>query len=52
MMNRLYLVSSLFFTAGAFLALRETLSAINCMYLMGSLFFFLAALTGIVGKSR
>jgi hypothetical protein len=52
MVNRFYLISSLFFVAGAMLAFSAAATAVNGLYLLGSLFFFLAALTGVMSKGR
>ena len=52
MVNRFYLLSSLFFVGGALLALRSAATPANDLTLIGSLFFFIAALTGVVKKVR
>jgi len=52
MANRLYLISSLFFLAGATVAVRTEQSHVNWLYLIGSVFFFFAAAIGVLGRKR
>jgi hypothetical protein len=50
MVNRLYLLSSLFFVAESILAIKAAQTPANDLTLLGSLFFFFAALTGVMKK--
>jgi hypothetical protein len=50
MSNRFYLISSLCFVGGALLAFRAAISPISTLYLLGSGFFFVAAVCSIFKK--
>ncbi len=52
MANVLYLISSLFFVIGSILALRESSSAINWVYLLGATFFCAAASVSLFWRKR
>jgi YrhK-like protein len=48
--NRVYLLSSLCFLAGAILAFSSSHSMINAVYIAGSAFFVIAASLGLLKK--
>jgi hypothetical protein len=50
MSNRVYVLSSLCFLAGAILAFRSSASLINGLYIAGSFFFLIAASLGVWKK--
>jgi len=50
MSNRFYLISSLFFLAGSSVETWEHGTVLHFIYLFGSIFFFLAAAVGLLGK--
>jgi hypothetical protein len=50
MSNRVYVLSSLCFLAGAILAFRSSASLINGLYIAGSFFFLFAATLGVWKK--
>lgn len=52
MVNRLYFVCSWFFLGGAVVARWETASLANDLYLVGAIFFFLAAMLGVIVRKR